>query len=340
MALEVKEKICSCCGATFRSEKEVLESCSRFRICSMGMLWFNCSCESTLVIEKGALDWYSPDKVMTKKNASIFNMIPNIKDLPHIPNQVMKLQLLLENKNISSEELAAALRKEPLLAAKVIKIADEMVAYSCNRINSIKHAISYIGIEKLKEVMLIAAISQFRVRARLFDIDRFWEKNFKRGLVGQYLLKRLDLDNLDSELVYIACTLCNIGKVVIAILFPEETDAIIKSNEEWKRTETMLIPYSHEGLGEIAGSIWALPSFVLDSIRSHHRHWITEERGYIAIEDVVKLANQLTHWVNLEPHRIDQELLEHTATKTFKLEKSDLEKIADDYLNEHRSRNL
>ena len=71
MSWEIKK--CKSCGREFRSERDFFENTSRWTICSQNNLWFDCSCESTLMLTKGKYPWYSPDKHMGIESSSVFN---------------------------------------------------------------------------------------------------------------------------------------------------------------------------------------------------------------------------------------------------------------------------
>ena len=86
--------------------EDFLHDTSRWRICDRQNLWFNCSCQSTNMIIKGKYDWYSPDMQMSDGAKSVFNQIPTIKELPHVPSYVMELQQLIAQENTTSKQLA------------------------------------------------------------------------------------------------------------------------------------------------------------------------------------------------------------------------------------------
>src|SRR6478609_2691095 len=100
-------KTCNTCGRKYMSPEDFLHNTSRWRICESGHLWFNCLCNSTNMIIKGKYDWYDPTKQLSDSAQSIFNLIPNMKELPRIPSYVMEILTLIQDENTSSTKLAS-----------------------------------------------------------------------------------------------------------------------------------------------------------------------------------------------------------------------------------------
>lgn len=138
-------KTCSLCKREYKNEEDFLENTSRWRVCKSGMLWFNCQCDSTLVIPKGKFDWYSPDKVLSSYAGKVFNKLILLKtEIPMMPSAAMEAQSLLLDERSSMKELSLSIRKMPHLAIEIIKIADNM-RIGRNKIESLEHACVYIA---------------------------------------------------------------------------------------------------------------------------------------------------------------------------------------------------
>ena len=164
----VEEKTCRTCGRVYKSEKDFLRDTSRWRICDMRHLWFNCSCQSTLMIKKGKYDWYSPDLFMGKEAQGVFNKLGNLNDLPHLSNSVMEIQQALTSaEDVDMKQLAAQIKKEPFIGAAVLHTAEVQRSTrsgSANPIESIEHAVVYIGAKSLSDIVTSAAIRSFSIR--------------------------------------------------------------------------------------------------------------------------------------------------------------------------------
>lgn len=331
-------KVCNTCNREFMNEQDFLKDTSRWRICERGNLWFNCICNSTNMIIKGKFPWYSPDMTLSDSAKSVFNTLPALVELPHLPTSVMELQQLIREDNTSSSQLAKVSKKDPLIASNILKIANNLKASSNSAtIESLEHAISYIGLNSLSDIVLTASIKAFPFETKTFDSVTFWDESFLTGRIAEHLSKKFT-PHLIADEVYLAGALANVGKVVLAICCPEEADKIAedcknpKKLTSWRQGEKNHGSHDHSILGEIAASFWGLPEYIMTAASYHHQ--LPEEGTSLAekeIVDIVRLANQLTHWISLEPNKIEQEVLDASAT-SFGLSSRELDQLAEDLM--------
>ena len=331
-------KECRNCGRKYASEKDMLQHATRFRLCSMGNLWFNCKCHSTLVILKGQFDWYSPDLLMSEEARSLFNTLPNIKQLPHIPAAVMELQEVIQNTDVTSKRLADIAKKVPIVAANVLKTANEWVLVrGGNPIRSLEHAISFIGLKTMQDLVIVAQIQGFPFSCKVFSGDDFWQQAFLIGRIAEKIGAKFEPTLIPDE-VYIAGSLCNIGKLVLAICAPEAADKIAAAEKDGRSIRSWVdgerkhgVP-SHQVLGEIGACFWGLPESVIYSVRYHHWLHYPPTMPHKEMTRLVAFANQLSHWVGLNPTRIDQKLLGHLSKHYGLGSEKQIEALVDELL--------
>ena len=325
-------KVCGCCGRQFFKEDDFLLDTSRWRVCDRGHLWFNCGCGSTNMIEKGRYPWYKPEEAMSPGAGNLFNKVPALKQLPHIPATVMELQKVLEDENATSARIAAAAKGSPIIAANILKIASHRVTTGV-RITSLEHAVSYLGFTGIGDIVITASLQEFSFTTLAFQPAKFWESSLLCGSVGEFLAREYDAE-VSGDVAFIAASLCNIGKVVGAICFPETTDRIFNSTmdvrdlQNWSEGEKKHQAYDHSILGEIGAVFWGFPEFVLDAVMTHHRLPEGFDDPY-CLSHIVALANQVTHWLELCPSRMDNELL-HQLRERMGIAEAELSEIVDE----------
>ena len=95
----------------------------------------------------------------------------------------------------------------------------------------------------------------------------------------------------------------------------------------WERAEDLFPIPNHCVLGEIGAAIWGLPNFVVECARYHHAIEFPEVVKHMDAIIIVGLANLLSHWINLEPHRIETIKLKFYS-QHLKINDHELEKIA------------
>ncbi len=327
-------KACKTCGRVYAKEADYLRNTSRWRMCDAGHLWFNCSCESTILIPNGKFAWYSPQKMMSDQAASVFNSIPNIKTLPHLPSSVTRLQAVLSEPNATAHQITVALRENAFLATDILKAANQMKSQRAKPIESLEHALTYVGRATVSELATLASFKQFHFKSTLFTPEDFWGHSLVNARVAEIVANKFSTA-LNADQVFLAGSLCNIGKLVYALCNPESVDQVqrivsdIKTQTDWRNVEKEKNIIDHSILGEIACALWGLPDFVRNSCIGHHQP--PSQESPPTLTDVICLANQITHWVRLEPARIDKNLLGMHQTK-LGLNQYDLEKLIDEIM--------
>ena len=272
------------------------------------------------MVPKGKFDWYTPDKTMKPEAREVFNTLPALKSLPNIPTALMELQTLIENENVNSKQLALAAKKDPIVAANIIRVANNFkFTDRTSRIESLDHAISYIGRGSMRDIVTTAAIQSFVTRCQAFSLERFWERALLCGRIAERLASEF-ASHIPADNAYIAGCLCNIGKVVLAITFPEVADDIARKEEAptlrpWIKSEAALTTPGHAILGEIGASLWGMPEFVAIASSNHHKIPSVNQAHPINYGELAGFANQLAHWLDLEPIKIDRSLMFALAKK-------------------------
>ncbi len=306
-------KICNTCGRRYHSADDFYRNTSRWRICESGHLWFNCTCNSTCMILQGQHDWFEPSQHMSTQAQALFQEIPSLASLPRIPSSIMELQSLIENPNASSSQIAASLKQDPLLAAQVFKAVHLRV--KAQKVDSLSHAISLLGIEYVKDLILVAGLGTLKLKTKLFNSDTFWNEAFLVGQTTEYLARHFQ-QPLHPDHAYIAGSVCNIGKIVLAACVPDLADTYatdtrpdLQSPCTWTEAEERRKGYQHTVLGEIGAVMWGLPAPVINIIAYHHRIASRSPMEPIRTYETVGFANQLTHILRGGPSRMDTALL-------------------------------
>lgn len=312
-------KACGNCKREFFGDEDFLKHTSRWRQCSEGNLWVNCACGSTLLLPRGKYDWFAPEKQMSTEAVSVFNKLSVDKNIPHLDTQVLKIQEILSKEEFKLGELSDAIKFDPLIASNVLSVANNLKVQGVNQIDSIKHAIVYIGKETLREIVLIAGIKRIEIKTTTFILEDYWEEAINAGRIAESVSQKFAPHLIPDE-VYIGACLANIGKLLTAMIYPDTADKIIEGmyGEEiplnWFKVETKLKTARHTILGEIAAVLWGLPSYVADIASFHHNTEAlflnNDGQKKLTKLDVVALSIQIGHLMQVEPEVVQNDVID------------------------------
>lgn len=332
--MTVTQKQCATCGRLYATEMDYLRGTSRWRKCTEGHLYFNCSCKSTIVIIKGKFDWYSPEKFMSEEAKGIFNRLAHVGSIPYLPTVAIELQEAIENDNSDAAKLAELARKDASLAAEILNIANASRAFSAQPVKTLEQAISLMGQSRLSVLCVVASVSKLDFRCRSYSKQTYFTESILTGMIAESLGKRF-VPELSFDYLYIGGSFANIGKLLGALSFPKETDAIferterISTSSSWPEAEETLNQLNHCTLGEVACSLWGMEPEILDLTLKHHNPLTPGSLRETPVLSLVTFANQLCHLVSLNSHRVQQDVM-RSCLEVFKVSDTDLAKLVND----------
>ncbi len=114
-----------------------------------------------------------------------------MKELPVIPDVAMKIVgMAEENMDLSFGQLEDLIKLDPVLSAKILKVANSALYARQREITSLKMAISLIGFKTIKSLVLLISASNLFSKYRKTQFYRmFW----RHSLYSAFTSKRLTL---------------------------------------------------------------------------------------------------------------------------------------------------
>lgn len=315
-------KVCNCCQRVYRCEQDFFVDTYYWRFDEMKNLYFNCGCDSTLVLVKGTYDWYRPEKLLQPDAANIFNRLSLGELIPKIPTGIANIRKKLATPDVEISEVGRALKSEPMILADVLKTASILAGRHEEPFTSIEHSLVYVGLKTINDIVITASLRHIGFKTKIFSFNDFWRSSFLTGTLAELIAGDKNICRFYGAEIYLAGCLANIGKVIYSACLPEFADKIaqesISKQISWRASEIALGMPSHTALGEIAAAFWSLPQSVLQATTYHHAHQneVLKARGSKKQREFVSLitfSNQLKNKIMSRPADIDFELLCETG---------------------------
>lgn len=328
----MSEKKCGGCQKVYGEDAAAyLSKTSRWRMDLDESLWFNCTCGSTLVLTKTRYVGRDSDGVemislARPQSRSLFTRLMSKRELfPRISPTAIAISSMLDDEGVATSALAREFRREPLLAAEVLGLANTLAEARAEygdggakvaSFSQLEHALAYVGRDALREMIVVAELKKLTFDTKRYDKDTFWKDAFFAGHIAEHLAARVLPGRVEPEAAFLGACLADIGKAFGAVLFPDETDRLhlaVSSGEDlsWTEAEEEIGGYDHVALGQIGLLLWGAPLELVYCVEHHHdavRVEGDERVNFLA--DVVALSVALTHWLRGDLHRIDHELLQ------------------------------
>jgi len=223
--------------------------------------------------------------------------IKRLKDLPTLPTILMQCNKMLKNPNVSATELAKAIKSDPSISSKVLRLVNSAFYGLSGKISSVSQAIVILGFNTVRNIFLSVSVFELLPKNEDFggfQISKFWEHSIGCAVISKIFGQRLGMK--DPEEVFTAGLLHDVGKVVIAKLFREDFSTILKTTHKEKvlflDAEQEVLGITHYKIGELIAKDWKLPSTLTETICFHHG--CTGKINHPKLVAIIHLADIIT----------------------------------------------
>ena len=235
-----------------------------------------------------------------------------IKDLPTLPTVVARIMATLDDPSSSVKDLERLVSSDQAIAAKLLKLANSAFYGLPGKVTNLGRAITLLGYNTVRSMTLtIGMVHSFGglLRSKSFNRGKFWEHSLTVAMVGKLLGAKEP--SLNSEEVYIAGLLHDLGKMVLDYLRPAQfREALRIACEQGisaREAEQSVLGFSHDEVGKVVAEKWRFPHFVIEAIGYHHCPFNAEV--FPLVVQVVSLSDQIVHEFNKqEKENVDYNL--------------------------------
>ncbi len=237
------------------------------------------SCKLTLNMENweyninpSGVERLSGDINISKpSSADIEETIEHIQPIPQVALKVLRL---IGQNDYDIANIALEIQKDQVISAKTLQLCNSAIFARKKRIDTIEHALVYIGKDILLRLVINAALNSF------FEQSNTGYSLCKGGMfhhaVGTALIAEkisVFTNKSSPSLAYTAGLLHDIGKVVLDRYIFSSYALFYRGMEEkinMIELEDKFFGINHTRAGEILAEKWSFPQVLTEAIRFHH----------------------------------------------------------------------
>ena len=223
-----------------------------------------------------------------------------VNQLPPFSPTLSKLLATLAKEDVFYGELSAIIEKDTVLAAHVLKLVNSALYARSGTVNSVRHAVSILGLNKLRNVALSLSVSRMWNQVKT---PKSWSQvafnihGVATAVMADLIAQRVTVRY--PEGAFTAGLLHAVGKLMIAIALPEHYDRILSDYQNsseltMEEAELKHIGCCHAELGAAALAQWKLPSDIEDAVG--HQHQPKPDTG--GVKDLSRLLHEAHFIVN------------------------------------------
>jgi len=229
-----------------------------------------------------------------KGKINIRKVIQDEKELPSLSTIAAKVVSMASNEEVSSNQLAETINKDPALTAKILKVVNSSFYAMRKQITTLSQAITILGLSVVRTLSLcISVLDVFsKGSGSQFDYQEYWERSLASAVASKIISKKLG--DKEPEEAFLAGLIQNIGSLIFAKYYPEEYAKVL---QEHYTLGTPIIDMEerrwgidHVEIGQTLLSKWSLPPILVNSI-SYHHHPEKAENEAEPIKKIVRIVN-------------------------------------------------
>lgn len=218
--------------------------------------------------------------------------------LQPVPQAALKIMRLIDEDEYDIRTLAAELRKDQVLSARTLQLANSVMFSTHRRIESIDHALMHLGVNLVMKFVIAAAVEGFFAQSGMgYSLCKGGLYHHAVGVaVIAEKLARLTRA-AKPGLAYAAGLLHDIGKVVldqfVGSAYPLFYRKLIdERTADFMQAEQALFNTTHPAVGFALAQRWSFPESLAEAIRCHHALDAAGGR-HQGLDGLVFLANML-----------------------------------------------
>jgi len=217
------------------------------------------------------------------------------EDITSLPAVYYKLREAFLDPECSYKDCAKIISLEPGLAARLLRIVNSSFYGFSEKIETIYHALSIIGVDHLNNLVLATAvINKFKgIPEELVDMKSFWRHGVACGMAAREIGERKKTGN--TEPLYLAGLLHDIGSLIIYNKLPNKAKDVFtlceQTEEPLFQVEYKVMGFNHTDIGSALLKAWKLPMRLVEAASFHHHPLQAKEfpieAGMVHLADII-----------------------------------------------------
>ncbi len=241
--------------------------------------------------------------MLTTEPFTIDQILADAGEIAALPQVVLRVIELTNQTNVSAGDVEKAIATDPILAAKILTLANSAYFGMPRQLSSLREAVVFLGFKAVRGIAL--AVTTFSVFLGKSDADALvrravWRHSLNAAQCARTLSAMLppaSHDAFSPEEAFTGGLLHDIGKMAldhsrhalfVSLVFQAEARGL-----RYYEVEDAVLPFGHGMIGAALARHWNLPPALCDAIAFHHTPRAAQVNPRLAA--AVSLANEIAH---------------------------------------------
>lgn len=196
-------------------------------------------------------------------------LLHNPNALPTAPKVVEELISSFENPSVSVDDIARKLKSDPVLSAKLLKLANSAYYHVSRSIGSVDDAVRMLGFVTVRTLVISSGlVSGFKTVPGM-DLKRFWRYSLHAAVASKWVAKKA---GENTDLAFTLGMMHAIGQLVIHAGLPAQAQELDKEAGPYADTrllaERAAFGFDFSDVGAELALRWKFPAIFHDTLHS------------------------------------------------------------------------
>lgn len=201
---------------------------------------------------------------------SLETLLQTPNALPTAPKVVEELISSFENPDVSVEEIARKLSLDPVLSAKLLRLANSAYYHVSRRIGNVEDAVRMLGFVTVRTLVISSGlVGGFKTVPGL-DLKRFWRYSLHTAVAAKWIAKKV---GVNTDLAFTLGMMHAIGQLVMHSGIPADAQELDKSVNTYDpgrlEAETAAFGFNFSQVGAELAVRWKFPDIFPETIRDY-----------------------------------------------------------------------
>jgi HD-like signal output (HDOD) protein len=197
-------------------------------------------------------------------------LLQNPNALPAAPKVVEELISSFENPDVAVEEIARKLSLDPVLSAKLLRLANSAYYHVSRRIGNVEDAVRMLGFVTVRTLVISSGlVGGFKAVPGL-DLKRFWRYSLHTAVASKWIAKKV---GVNTDLAFTLGMMHGIGQLVIHSGMPAEAQELDQTVSTYDigrlGAETAAFGFNFSEVGAELAVRWKFPDIFPETIREY-----------------------------------------------------------------------
>jgi eukaryotic-like serine/threonine-protein kinase len=196
---------------------------------------------------------------------------------------------------VSFAEISKLIEKDTVLAGNLLKLVNSALYGRKNTITSVRHAVSLLGVNKLRNATLSMSVARMWNQTKTppgWSMASFNLHSAGTAILADLLVQRVPVEH--GEDAFAAGLFHDLGWLLVAISSPDEFKQVADISGRTSAADSEVLGVSHAELSAHALALWNLPVPIQNAVRYHANPENDPEAGSgsITLSRIISVADQ------------------------------------------------